>query len=56
MFFEITRGMGKPRQREARLYSLSLIIITCVLKKYAMLIQPVTVRAKTKLQKPEPII
>ena len=55
MFLEMTRGMGVPRQRDAREYSLSRIIMTCVLKKNAIGSQPVTHSAKTNCQNPEPI-
>ena len=51
MFLVAIRVMGVPRQREARLYSRSRMIITCVRIKYAIPIQPVTVSAKTMDQK-----
>ena len=45
------RNTFVPRQRDARLYSRSRMMMTCVRMKYAMLIQPVTVRANTIVQK-----
>ena len=55
MFREITLRAGVPRQRDARLYSLSRMISTCVRMKKAIPSQPVTVSAKMKLQNPAPI-
>ena len=44
-----------PNVFDARLYSRSLIIITCVRIKNAIPNHPVTVKARTKLQNPTPI-
>ncbi len=51
MFLVAIRVIGVPRQRDARLYSLSLIMMTCVRMKYAIAIHPVMVSASTIVQK-----
>ena len=56
MFLVAIRTKGVPRQREAKLYSRSRMMITCVRIKYAIAIQPVMVKAKTIDQKLADII
>lgn len=51
MFFIAMRTVEVPRHFDARLYSRSRMMTTCVLMKYAILIQPVIVIAKTMDQK-----
>ena len=51
IFFIAMRKIEVPRHFDARLYSLSRMITTCVRIKYAMASHPVTVSANTMVQK-----
>ena len=51
IFLKAMRLIGVPRHLEARLYSLSRMMMTWVRIKYATPSQPMTVNAKTIVQK-----